>query len=268
MTIERLFNVTGTPSRPIVMDWSGRTLDGEWNDGTLEVVGCRNVEVIGFDACRSRKNCVLVNECENVTFRSACAWDANPDNNFMPWRITNSKRVNLIDCAGWGSGRKAITFSQGGDDCSLIRFWGRNGTCNWSGPRLTVGIAYNNVRQFLRHCIAWCNDEVTTYRYYGVFSADRVDDGLPVNTLVSECLALGRQQVTAFQPVKVQGIAFRDCLDATGGRTVTPGDMAPLIAAWCESPILGRLRELAGVDVLTDLLSAVRFTEPTPIPVT
>lgn len=254
----RILDQHGTPTSPTIIDGFGRLVDGTHTQEPIIVGRSSHVIVRCWDACRSSKNVILVHDCEDVVFEQVCAWDANPGDNHMPWRITRSRNVRLIDCAGWGTGRKTFTCSQGGNDCAFVRCWGRWEHSSAVGPHTTFNLAYNNTGLLLNKCIGECVSPAPE-DYYGVFAADRMDNGMPAMAVVANSLAISSARTLAVQPHAVRGIVVDGMVDATGAKRPAAVLAVRLLTAWAVSPIRERVRYHAGCDPYENLQAALTW---------
>lgn len=244
----------GTADRPIVYDLRGMSFNGDKRFTPLHFNDASYIDIIGGNYFKSRNGCVWVEQnCHHIRLRECCAWDAkgdaNTSDNYKQFDI-HGPHCTLIDCAAWGSGTKCFEFSYGGDDCVVQRCYGRNDSAAW----MVFAPAYNNKRCVVSDCIGVCDTLPATPSYfYGVFCADRMDSGDPVNTLVQRCAAFSVHVVKAFNPQAVKQLVFDDCVDATKGKLPDVQRARELHAVWSASPILDRLKDLAGADPLADL---------------
>ena len=88
--------------------------------------------------------------------RRVVAWDAKDENNEVVGAHYCGPNL-LEDVAAFGVGRKTFQFSQGGDDTTCRRCWGRwEGSTN-VGPKTTLEVVYNNYRALVENFIGTWN---------------------------------------------------------------------------------------------------------------
>lgn len=270
-----LRGLRGTPDRPIVIDGGGITIDGMGVTSPMRVHDCRWVVVRNWNLCRSATDVLRITKSENCRFEQICAWNAASQNvelgssNYNCIGIHESHHCTFIDCAAWGTGRKTICGSTDGDDLTWERCWARydepwvpDNDIHQGKPRMCWAICYNNRRNTFLDCIGsttQASGEQGCFR--GVFSVDRMDDGSNPQTLLDGCLALTPLDVQAFDTTNVP-ITLRNCMDGTHEGTINNDNLDRLQRRWATSPMLPKIRELAGVDLLQELATLRR---PTPV---
>lgn len=247
----------GTADAPLVYDFRGQTVDGGGTDTPLQIEASSYIHVLGGNFHNSRNGVVWAKTSHHLRFQEVCAWDAKADANFKPFDV-HVPYCQLIDCAAWGTGRKVFEFSYGGDDVYVSRCWGRYDGSTAEGWRIVFAVGYNNSRCVFSDCIGVCANLPPVPRHFrGVFADDRMDSGEPARTVVTHCCAMSPHNVPGFVNSNVSGIQFDNCIDATAGETPDKSLLIRLAGAWSSSPILDRIRELAGADPVADLLRLI-----------
>lgn len=248
-------NQHGTPDSPFLLDLRGETIDAQCNACPLRLDNCSYVDVIGGNLCNSNRTVCWVTNSHHINLRQVCAWNAPPAGNHAIFGIHSCRRVSLFDCAGWGTARKVFSCSQGGNETTYSRCWGRFDGSTCEGWKIVFAVAYNSVRNVFTDCIGHCEALPSIPREFrGVFADDRMDNHQAAETLVARCAAISPHSVRGFFAGNVAGISFVQCIDATAGNTPTVDMLAPLIIRWADSPIRRRLESLAGIDPVAQLM--------------
>jgi hypothetical protein len=167
-------NLSGTASAPITV----RAL----NDGKVTINGQGSAQPVrlsynhyfiveGINARSSVASVVSISNSTNNIVRRVAAWDA-ADGNHTIYGIHSSKYTLLEDVAGWGIARKIYESSQGGDNTTIRRAWGRWEGSHVVGPKMTYTMAYNNVNMIIENAIGtWSGERMkqtyTLLDYYG-----------------------------------------------------------------------------------------------------
>ena len=196
-------NLDGTPAAPITV----RAL----NDGAVTISGQsthypvrlrRNDYFVleGFNAHDSKGTVVEISRSSHNTLRRIAAWDAAEGNHNI-FGIHRGMHNLLEDVAGWGIARKVFSASQGGDNTTIRRAWGRWEGSHVVGPKMTYSLTYNNHHLLCENCIGtWSGERIqqsstlmnyqgqpwtgtgagiySDYRVnqpYGIFAVDRLD---------------------------------------------------------------------------------------------
>lgn len=245
-----LVNRHGSPTAPLVIDGGGDTIDAKRETWPVYLDGCSNFTLRDFNACRSNAEVIRIKDCWDFTIERICAWDAHPSDNRSVYGLHGSRRGQIVDCAGWGTGRKIFDASQGGDDVEWLRCFGQWQQSACQGPKTVFAIAYNNFRNTFRDCLGYVNkvpDEFT-----GIFAADRIDNNRPAQTLVDGCCGVSGNVCFAYHPTTVRGILCTNFLDYTAvqKKRASVEQLDRLRWIWERSPILDRIRTLSGCDPL------------------
>ena len=276
-----LRGLRGTPDRPIVIDGGGITIDGMGVTSPMRVHDCRWVVVRNWNLCRSATDVLRITKSEYCRFEAICAWNAASENkelastNYNCIGIHESHHCVFRDCAAWGTGRKTICASTDGDDLTWERCFAEYrepfdaaNDIHLGKPRMTWAIAYNNSRNTYCDCIGVATTATGDRGFYrGVFAVDRMDDGSDPDTHLFRCLAISNLDVKAFANGTLEGkvdpptgilpsVQFHRCLDATRGGVCDPSDLRELAQRWSTSPVLERVKTLAGVDILASVNGA------------
>jgi len=167
-------NMSGTSSAPITV----RAL----NDGKVRINGQgslypvqlfnNNYFVIeGINASNSVATVVSISRSHHNIIRRVAAWDA-ADGNHSIFGIHNATHNLLEDVAGWGIARKIYESSQGGNNTTIRRSWGRWEGSHVVGPKMTYTLAYNNYNMIVENALGtWSGERMkqsyTLLDYYG-----------------------------------------------------------------------------------------------------
>ena len=167
-------NLSGTASARITV----RAL----NDGKVRINGqgsyypvqlyYNNYFVIeGINASNSAATVVSISRSHNNIVRRVAAWDA-ADGNHSIFGIHSATYNLLEDVAGWGIARKIYESSQGGNNTTIRRAWGRWEGSHVVGPKMTYTLAYNNYNMIVENAIGtWSGERMkqtyTLLDYYG-----------------------------------------------------------------------------------------------------
>ncbi len=146
----------GAPGSPITIRalHDGKVLiDGE--AGQRPVLLDRNdwLVIDGIDACCSSASVIELVHSGNNVVRRVVGWDAK-DGNGGIFGAHYATGPNLFeDVAGFGTARKIFSVSQGGNDTTVRRAWGRWEKSTAIGPKLTYSLAYNSYRMTCENCL-------------------------------------------------------------------------------------------------------------------
>lgn len=276
----KIIDLHGDPTRPLVIDGNWLEIDGNGAYGPLVLLDCSHLIVQRFMPHNAKKNTAVVHceNCEDVEIRETLAWDAG-DGNAFPWLVWKSQRVRLTDCAGWGRGRKVFQWYCS-DDCTAVRCWGRWGGMTTPDPG-SSGVfapAYNCFRTTMLNCIgvvesddpqlvnaAWLVDSMDLPPWQGHVAECAVDGSVAICRVPRDCYHIGSPRA----------ITYTNCVRSTD-KPIAPGSnagtdaktmagrilLAKLEMQWRGSPIVERIKTLAGADPLSDVRS---IATPTPI---
>ncbi|HXM76659.1 MAG TPA: hypothetical protein VN971_07780, partial [Thermoanaerobaculia bacterium] len=112
----------------------------------------------GVNACCSNASVIALLHADHNVIRRVAAWDA-ADNNSEIFGIHGATFNLLEDVAGWGTARKVFQMSQGGDNTTIRRAWGRWERSTVVGPKMTYALAYNNYHLICENCIGTWSGE-------------------------------------------------------------------------------------------------------------
>lgn len=265
--------ITITDRADFTLDLNGATIDGHRMLSPFVIERCKRFTIRNANLCDSVGDVVRIRYCEDFRLEQLCCWNAGTPGNFNCIGIHESVRGQIVDCACWGTGRKTVCSSTNGDhlywDRCWIRYdepWNPDNDQHEGKPRMACAIAYNNRYGTWTDCLAGCTQASGDQGCFrGIYSVDRLDDGSDPDphTGLYRCLAFSVLDVEAFDTVGVP-IALEDCIDCTYQGAANTNDLAALRRRWATSPMLERIRELAGVDVMDCLgaVSAVALTPP------
>jgi len=109
----------------------------------------------GFNAANSNADVVnLATGADNNTIRRICAWNANPDANARVFGVSGSSNT-LEDVCGFGTGRRIIGLTQGGDNTIVRRAWVIWEQQNLvTGPQTPIQCCYNSSRNLFENVIS------------------------------------------------------------------------------------------------------------------
>jgi hypothetical protein len=113
---------------------------------------------------------------DNNVLRRIAAWDASIAANSSIFGVHGSIGNLLEDVAGFGAGRKIFSNSQGGDNTTCRRCWGRWEGSTRQGPKHTFTLAYNSYGFVCENCIAFWSGESMPEDYTMISSADGSGD--------------------------------------------------------------------------------------------
>lgn len=161
---------------------SARITVAALNDGKVRINGqgsyipvrlsYNNYFVIeGINASDSAATVVTLSNSSNNIIRRVAAWDA-ADGNHTIFGIHYGSNNLLEDVAGWGIARKIYESSQGGNNTTIRRAWGRWEGSHVVGPKMTYTLAYNNYNMIVENALGtWSGERMKqTYvllDYYG-----------------------------------------------------------------------------------------------------
>lgn len=119
----------GTSSNPITIKAAvdgGVLIDGQFARTPCAITSSSWIRVEGINFRHSLGSVVFVSSGDDITFSRCIAWDANGTTNVHCVSVTgNSDRVEFVDCAFFGVGRKTFSHSQssGTGDVTCRRCW-------------------------------------------------------------------------------------------------------------------------------------------------
>jgi hypothetical protein len=160
--------LTGTSTAPITvraLNDGGALIDAQFARCPVDLSGVGWFTVEGVNA----KNAGICDgviavhgRSHNITVRRAVAWDAQADRNNDVCGVHNTSGPTLFeDVACFGMGRKTIDNTQGGNNFTCRRCWGRwEGSIN-VGPKQTFSLIYNSYGFKCENCIGrWSGESM------------------------------------------------------------------------------------------------------------
>jgi hypothetical protein len=180
----------------------------------------------GFNAANSNESVVRIVRSKNDIVRRVAAWDAH-DGNTEVIGTSDSDNILFEDVAAWGIARKTYSASQGGNNVTCRRCFGRWEGSHVVGPKMTFGFAYNNYNMTIENSIGtwsgermkqqytlldyfgnpWTGSTAGTYtnfeveQPYGIYAVDRLDGDKNANSRILGSIAYvtGRDRFNAAQ---------------------------------------------------------------------
>ncbi len=229
-------NLNGSEGAPITVRAAndGRVLiNGQYGLPPVQLLHNDWFVVEGIDACCSSGTVVAVANSNHAVVRRVAAWDGS-DSNSEVFGAHGSNWTLFEDVAGWGTARKIFQMSQGGDNTTIRRAWGRWERSTVVGPKLTYSLAYNNYHLICENCLGtwsgqsmpssyvlldyygqpWTGGGAGTYTNHdveqpiGIFAVDREDGdkNADAHLLGSLAYVLPADRFPAPQAISVTGI--------------------------------------------------------------
>lgn len=97
----------------------------------------------------------------NCIFSRLCAWNAPININETVYWFGGGGEAGrptgwhlVVDCAGWGSGRKILSASEGGNNITFRRFFAVWQGCTFNGPTMGVSFWYNNTNNVFENVLS------------------------------------------------------------------------------------------------------------------
>ncbi|MPZ76506.1 MAG: hypothetical protein GEU77_08270 [Deltaproteobacteria bacterium] len=112
----------------------------------------------GFNALDSKNSVVAIEGSSYNIIRRVAAWDA-ADNNTNIFGVHGGSHNLLEDVAGWGIARAVFSASQGGNNTTIRRAWGRWGGSHVVGGKNVFQLAYNAYDVVCENCIGQFSGE-------------------------------------------------------------------------------------------------------------
>jgi hypothetical protein len=134
----------------------------------------------GFNAHNCKIVCIyLYTGADNNIVRRVIGWDAVPDSENSEIFGIHGNTGNLLeDVAGFGKARKIYQNSQGGNNLTIRRAWGRYefNTNAMTSPNMTYSVAYNSYNGTYENVIGtWDEQPGIVGARYGILGMDRLD---------------------------------------------------------------------------------------------
>ncbi|MGH7797805.1 MAG: hypothetical protein ACREQ2_23330 [Candidatus Binatia bacterium] len=167
-------NLSGTSSARITVralnDGKVR-INGQGRDYPVQLRFNNYFVIEGINASNSAGTVVSISRSHHNTIRRVAAWDA-ADGNHSIFGIHSATYSLLEDVAGWGIARKIYESSQGGDNTTIRRSWGRWEGSHVVGPKMTYTLAYNNYNMIVENALGtWSAERLkqsyTLLDYFG-----------------------------------------------------------------------------------------------------
>jgi hypothetical protein len=133
----------------------------------------------GFDAHNSSGGVIHIGKGADYNIvRRVCAWDTPIGTNDVVFGVHRNKGNLLEDVCGLGKGRKIFTGSQGGNNLTIRRAWGRwEEHTSDSSPKSTFNLAYNGFNQVCENCIGtWSGPAGSVKQPQAIFRAGPSSD--------------------------------------------------------------------------------------------
>lgn len=154
-------NLSGTSSARITVralnDGKVR-IDGQGSRLPVRLYYNSYFVIEGINASNSAGSVISISQSHHNIIRRVAAWDA-ADGNHMIFGIHNSTYTLLEDVAGWGIARKIFAASQGGNNTTIRRAWGRWEGSHVVGPKMTYTLAYNNYNMIVENALGTWSGE-------------------------------------------------------------------------------------------------------------
>lgn len=167
-------NMSGTSSARITVralnDGKAR-INGQGSLYPVQLFNNNYFVIEGINASNSVATVVSISRSHHNIIRRVAAWDA-ADGNHSIFGIHNATHNLLEDVAGWGIARKIYESSQGGNNTTIRRSWGRWEGSHVVGPKMTYTLAYNNYNMIVENALGtWSGERMkqsyTLLDYYG-----------------------------------------------------------------------------------------------------
>lgn len=131
----------------------GATLDGQNARRPVMLYNNSYLNLIGFNACNSNDDVVLVERSNYVQVKRVCGWDARDGDTFIFW-ARDSHSVLFEDCAGWGIARKIFVNTYYGDNVTFRRCWASWDGSHHRGPKMAFSSYYDSTNCRIENCVA------------------------------------------------------------------------------------------------------------------
>ncbi|MEX0804355.1 MAG: hypothetical protein WD688_13710 [Candidatus Binatia bacterium] len=128
------------------------TLNGQYINEPVKLYNNDYFVLEGFNAHSSKVSIVNMYAAHNNIVRRVAGWDA-ADNNTNIFGLHSSTNNLLEDVAGWGIARLIFSVSQGGNNTTFRRAWGRWGGSHVVGGKNVFQLAYNAYNVVCENCI-------------------------------------------------------------------------------------------------------------------
>jgi hypothetical protein len=178
-TINPPENLNGTASQKITvkaLNDGEVIINGNGARRPIALVHNDHFIIEGINAHNSSSYVVVIGTgADNNTIRRVIAWDAHPSGNVHVWQINGNTGNLLEDVAGFGTGRKIFSNSQGGNNLTIRRAWGMWEKTLNIAPKMTYTSVYNSRGATYENVIGTWNQlsGSDTSQSYGIFGVDQ-----------------------------------------------------------------------------------------------
>lgn len=149
---QRLSGVAGAPITVRALNDGKVMFNGGYGLPPIQLYYNDWFVIDGFNACCSINSVVTLALANHNVIRRVVAWDsADGDNEIFGIHVAQYN--TLEDIAAFGTARKVIHASQGGDHTTIRRAWARWDRSTIGGPKETFALAYNNYWLTCENCI-------------------------------------------------------------------------------------------------------------------
>jgi hypothetical protein len=168
---QKLNGASGAPITVRALNDGKVTINGFFGNPPIQLYYNDWYVIQGVNACCSVATVVNLSHANHNVVRRVVAWDST-DGNYEIFGIHYSAYNLLEDIAAFGTARKTIQASQGGDHLTIRRAWARWDKSTVQGPKETFALAYNNYWLTCENCIGtWSGQGMpqtyTLKDYYG-----------------------------------------------------------------------------------------------------
>jgi hypothetical protein len=120
-------------------------INGEGVRRPIELLNNDHFVIDGINAHNSSADVIHIGKgADNNIIRRVVAWDANVNLNVHVWQVNGNSGNLLEDVAGFGTGRKIFSNSQGGNNLTIRRAWGMWEKTFDGAPKITYTYMYNS----------------------------------------------------------------------------------------------------------------------------
>jgi len=149
---QNLNGVSGAPITVRALNDGKVLLNGTYSQPPIQLYYNDWFVIEGVNACCSINSVVTIARANNNVIRRVVAWDSSDGNNEI-FGIHAATFNLLEDIAAFGTARKVIQASAGGDHTTIRRAWARWDRSTVQGPKETYALAYNNYWLTCENCI-------------------------------------------------------------------------------------------------------------------
>jgi len=248
---QRLSGLSGAPITVRALNDGKVLIDGKYAEMAVQLYYNDWFVIEGINACHSKQSNFNISHSNHNVLRRIVSWDAQ-DNNSEIFGIHYGSFNTFEDIAGFGTARKIVSGSYGGDHTTIRRAWARWERSTVVGPKMTYTLAYDNYYMTCENCIGswsgqsmpqtyvlrdysgnpWTGSTGGTYTNYaveqpqGIFSADGDDAPANANLLGSLAYVLSTDNFKPAYAVylsRLDNLQVRDTMAViASGKSVTP----------------------------------------------